>query len=685
MAEPRGRAARVAAGIPLGVPVLLVVLLVSLLIAAGGLGSAWAADPSLDVELRPSRPLFAGGEPVALTVRLTVRSDLREVEIGFLLLGPGRVTDEPAEWETVASWRETVAVDAEGTLSVETSPPPDVAVEPGAYRVEAEVTASGERVKATTWIGVVDAQQQPVDLALVWLVALGPRRDADGVFVDESVQASVGGGSAEAGTLNGVLSLAKEFPAWRMTVALEPLYLRQLTAVADGYRKIGEEGSVVEVPPGDERCGNAALALEALRSVAALESIQFIPTPYATPHLALLATKGWDDGVDQMRLGRSEFQRLLQIPAPDGAYAPGLEMATNVIADFSGASVTYVPVMSHVLKDLAEEPDSFLLPVRVIDDSNNRLTLCPVVSGLRAALAEPWDASRFFAALASDVAAGKEGPFVAVPLEEYEIPPARFLEELGRGLAETDVVRTVTLAEVVERYPVSTRPRFLSRYAGHVDGVIGRALVDALESARSTVVDFGGAVEGAGATSEALSRARILLYEAQSMYFFRPGVDPAEVNRAISLSRRAGELAGVELAKVEVVAEAGIERSGGLFEAVVRVESGVAHALEIAALVEGGAADGSARESVPIRIEPGVNVIRVSLGDLESRGTVVIRLLAGETLLGRAKADRGGRVWTWAAPVGALVVLACVALFFVVRRYRCRRRPPSMRRRATPS
>lgn len=652
-------------------------LLLGLLLV--GVGTAWTAEPPLNLGIRSARSLFVLGEPRELVVELA-GSAVEDVELVFTVWGPGKTTDGPDLWPKAGSWEYIVDQKEAGTVSLTVELPLEIGDEPGAYRVEVETETAEGPVTAGTWLGVVGEDQRQIDLAVVWVLALGPRRDAEGVFTDDAVQASVAPDAAPAGGLYGVLGLANDFPAWRMTVAVEPLYLTQLADIADGYRSVGEAGRIVEIPSTDDTSMSAARSLEALRSVAALEPVQFLPAPYATPHLALLANEGWDDGVDQMRLGKSEFQRLLEAEAPEAAYVPGLDLATNVIRDFSQASMTYVPVLSHVLKDLAEEPESYLSPVRVIDDANNRLTLCPIDSQLRAALAEPWEAARFFAALASKLASGRQGPFVASPVDEYRIPPAQFLKELGNGLSENDFIRTVTLAEVVKDHPAGTRPLFLSRYGGYVEGVTGRALIEELKGARAQVEDYALAVEGAGSTSDALSRARLLLYEAQSMYFFRPGVDPAEVNRAIAFCKSGSALAASELAKVSVEGEAAVERGDGGASIVVQVVNGTSHSLEVAAVTTGDGVILVDEEALRVLLDPGRSSVKVPVLLSGGGGTVRVQILSGGTVLGEAEAHLGGRAWMWTALwVGLGLAILAVALLLVrrVRRLKPRRARPS--------
>ena len=181
-------------------------------------------------------------------------------------------------------------------------------------------------------------------------------------------------------------------------------------------------------PEDSEAARNAAQALAAFKSTAGRENVQIVPGPYALPDLTMVARDGWPDGLDQMLLGKQLVQSVLGLPAsPRGAYAPGLEMTTDSLGFFSGASIDYTVVMPDVARDLVETPTDLSQPVRARDRDNGRLTLFFADPRLRATLAAPWDANVFFAALAAELAAGKTGPFVVAAADDYALPPGDFL------------------------------------------------------------------------------------------------------------------------------------------------------------------------------------------------------------------------------------------------------------------
>ena len=412
-------------------PLHLLLLLAGVLISWSAFSaSAYAADP---LTLAPAVPLSAVGAPLVMKVGGVVDGIWTATHATLTLKGPGRPGDDEAKLATAAT------VEAElgnvGPLVTATlTVPADKLTQPGAYFAVVHLTAQGGKSgKAAVWVGRVSALPPDIDLAFVLPVAVGVHRDPEGDFVDEVVQAAAVPKAAAPGSLYAYFDTAQRFPDLHMTLGVEPILLEQLRAQADGFTVVDGDKKQ-QLTKDSEAARNATQALVAFESTAGRENVQIVPGPYAMPDLTMVARDGWPDGLDQMLLGKQVVQSVLGLPdSPRGAYAPGLEMTTDSLGLFSGASIDYTVVMPDVARDLVETPADLSHPVRARDRDNGRLTLLFADPRLRATLAAPWDANLFFAALAAELADGKTGPFVVAAADDYALAPRRLPGRPGRG------------------------------------------------------------------------------------------------------------------------------------------------------------------------------------------------------------------------------------------------------------
>jgi hypothetical protein len=636
---------------------ILALLAVALLLAAVSHGEARAATT---LELDLPDPLTSSAQPV----QLRVEGDFDEVWPGARMRvevrGPGRVDDGELP---IVGTREEDLGDLVGRLGRDLALGSELFGPPGAYRVSVTVAApEGREARGGAWIGRVHDLPLPIDLATVWPVALGPQRSPQGVFVSQSVQDAVVPDASSAGSLYAFFRAADRFPEWRFTLAVEPLLLTQIQAMADGFRELAPDGAEVD---GDEATAAlAAQALETFRRVAGLGAVQVVPMPYASPHLPLIAAEGWSDGVEQMRLGKAQLvQDLALADDPDGAYPPGLELTTEGVAALTGASVDFTLAPPGLMEALAEAPEDGERPVRVRDAENNRLTLIPLNPGLLASLDGSWQEGRFFAALAAELAAGNSGPFVVAPADDYQFAPGPFLESVGRTLAANRWIRARTLGEVLRASPPATRPIFLGRYGTAVDGYVAESYAGRLREARAIAQDFFSATDSDRAPRDEL---RLLLYQAESRYWFSEGTDPSVANRGLALLQAVDDAVQQEYDKVDVVGDKSVIIMGDEGEVPVAVVNRTGYPMRLTVKVAGRGLTIKGESTQQIELGPQENIIRLPVKVSGSSGSLDVELLAGtsrveaETVSVRAVSVSA--VLPWLVGTAALVAAALILL-----------------------
>jgi hypothetical protein len=331
------------------------------------------------------------------------------------------------------------------------------------------------------------------------------------------------------------------------------------------------------------------------------------------------------------------------------------------------ASIDYVLARGAVAADLVEKPADPGRPVRARDLENGRLTLVFASEELRAALAPPWDAGRFAAALAYLLASGVQGPFVASPVEDYGWPPAGYLADIGDLLTSSPWIVTRTLAEVLAEHPPDSRPILLSRYGGHVDGFVAQAYVEGLRRAQKAALDFEQATDSDRAP---LDRLRVLLMQAESRYWFVRGVDPRIANVGLSYVKAASDLVAGEFAKVDVTGDKSVVIMGRQGDVPVAVVNRTGYPLKVQIVVSGEGVVFSKGTTTAVTLQPQENVF--SFPARFSRGSplVKVRVMAGTTLVDettiRVRSISAGSVVPWVAGV----VLLLAAAFVLLRRLR---------------
>lgn len=610
--------------------------------------------------------LTAAGAPVDLHLTGELGEAWPSTRVAVEVRGPGLPSTGGSGWPVVGHLDRRLG-DLDGSIDTHVSLPASAFPQEGGYRVTVTVS-SGNAQQATgaVWLGRVADLPPNIELALVWPVMAGGHRDPSGTFIDQVVQGSVAPDSQAAGSLYALFGLMDRFPAWHMTLAVEPLFLSQMKDLSDGYTEVGEEGTRIAVDKGDGAALQAAQALDVFRSAAALDAVQMIPTPYASPELGRVAQEGWADGFDQIQVGKKEMQSILQVTAvPDTVYLPGLDLTTDGLGLLAKASIDYVLTKVAVARDLAEPPEDLHRPVRVRDLENGRLTLVFADQELSAAVAPPWDAGRFAAALAALLASGVRGPFVAAPNEEYAQPPAGYLADMGDMLAGVPWVGTRTLAEVIANNPPDSRPILLSRYAGPAEGFMAQVYLESLRNAQKAAADFEQATDSDRAP---LDRLRRLLMEAESRYWFVRGTDPRIVNVGLSYVKAAADLVAGEFDKIDVAGDTSMIIVGREGDVPVAVVNRAGYPLKVRITLSGEGVEFPKGIATSVTLEPQENVFSFPARFSRDSTLIDVRVAAGATVVDEAvvhvRSIAAGSVIPW---VGGVVVLLAAA-FMVVRR-----------------
>jgi hypothetical protein len=654
-------------------------VLISAFFIASFFGCVWLfvhpvrAEAASGLSASASEVLTSLTAPVEVKLEGTLPAPATDVSVTVTLRGPGQPSIGTAGWPVAATVDQLVA-EVAATFSLSVTIPADALRTPGAYEATVEVIPrGGSALTARFWVGKVLDPEAQTDLAMVWPVAPGVHRDPDGVFVDRTVQASIAALPESSGSVWALLSLADAFPYWHMTLAVDPAYLDQVLDLSDGYRESVDGSAPVEVAKDASVPAQSLRVLDRFKLLARLETLQVIPAPYAMPAYTVIANERWADGIDQMRLAKADLQQAVGLPAaPEGAYAPGLDLATGCIRYFSQASIDYVVASEEVTKDLAEEPENPLLPLRIQDMEGNRISLIPVDRRLSATIVEPWDADLFLATLAAEVASGKTGPFVVAPADDFALPPYAFLRRLGEQLGRASWLRTLTVKEVEQAYPPGTRPILLSRYGTSLDGFLDESMLDSLRSTHAAFSDLDGS---AGPGAAVLSPARLLLYVAESRYWFAPGTSPGTANLGLFYQEAVNRKVRAELDKIQIPPgqRSTVDGSRGVVSVTLVNQASYAMRVQPVLTADGFSVEGDAPGL--LELEPGENTLSFAAVSSRSGATCAVRLMAGETLVAestvRVRFLSAARFIPWIA--GGVVALA-LAGWLVVWRLRRRRK-----------
>ena len=597
---------------------------------------------------------------------------LPEVDAVFQVLGTtGGVLGGTAVGGAAASSGAAAALNTEVVL------PADTPAAPGAYLVTVEVKSGGV-VKASgqAWLGKAAPRDTPLDVAFVWPAALGVHRDPSGTFFDQVLEQAVAPVGGSFGSLRALLGLGDRFPEWQFTLAVEPILLAQLRDMADGYARFDASGNRVEVGKEDPAAADAEEILTAFRGLAGRDSVEVAVSPYADPALGVLAAEGWQDGFEQIQLGKQEVQQTLGLSAAlIGGYSPDLDLTTDSLAYYARAFIDHVVVDRGVAADLSEPVGDNAVVARARDAENDRVTLILASSGLRVLMTPPWDAGVFFAGLAAELASGPREAVVITPGLEFAVPPATYLDAIGEGLRQVTWVRTQTLTALLKTHSLGTPPVLLNRRAGEAPGYIEETLLASLRVAHAVVADLAAA---GGATRAPVETAGRLLYTAESRWWSRAQTSPQEASMGLAYAERARALAQAELDKVRFVGAGSTLVTGSAGVVNLAVENGAGYPLTVEVRLAGGSLAPSERKQTQIELPPGRTDIPVRVASADGPRSLDARLVIGDRTLDEwshsVRFITVTATLPWAAV--ALVVLGCATYAAA----RLRRRKAAARR-----
>jgi len=268
--------------------------------------------------------------------------------------------------------------------------------------------------------------------------------------------------------------------------------------------------------------------------------------------------------------------------------------------------------------------------VRVQNRENDRLTLVLANEELRAAMAPPWDLGRFAAALAAALASGDSDLLVAAPADDYAMPPAGYLRELGAFLTGTQWIRTVTLDEALQENPPETRPIFLSRYGGFVESYMGQAFVAGLKTAHTAVDALAGAADS---ERTPVSDLRRMLFEAESRYWFLAGLAPDVANLGLSYLDAIERIVTEEFDKVDIAGDTSVIFVGGKGELPIAVVNQAGYPMNVRMVVAGAGVQVGGGGILDVTLGEQENIFSVPVTVRGGTSTVSVRVMAGDTVV----------------------------------------------------
>jgi hypothetical protein len=556
-----------------------------------------------------------------------------------------------------------------GRLEVQVDVPAGSFSTPGAYLVSAEVrSATGLLGSGRTWMGMITSRSRPLDVAFVLPVRLGIHRDWQGEFFDQALEKATLPVESGSETLRSLVPLVDQFPQWRLTLAIEPILLTQLRDMADGYVLLDSEGGTTQVDANDLAAQGAATTVSDLGTLAARESVQIVASPYTGADLGLLAAEGWSDGLEAMQMGKQELQTTLGIETPlAGAYSTSLDMTAGSLSYYADASVEYVVVGPEVASSLVEMPAPGTVAVRAENGDNDRATLVFSSQAAGAAMREPWDVSVFIAAFAADLASAPRDAIIVAPRDLYGLVPAQYLQQIGELLTSRGWIRTQTLEDLLALYPPDSRPILLGEDVAAPRGYIESRLLEEVRAAHGPVSDLGSAAD---ASKTPVNQALWALYTAESQWWAREGVSPAEASVGLAYARQAGSQAQAELDKLSFASGGSPLIEAGSRMVDVALENGTDYAITAELRLGGEGLAFPGGDSVELELAPGRTDLEIEVVSGEDPEELTGQLLVGSTVVDefvRSVSPVG--LWTILPWVFAVVgLLTGVGIFLLVRR-----------------
>ncbi len=541
-------------------------------------------------------------------------------------------------------------------------------VKAGGYPVRVSLESGGrEMLGATCWLAVAPAGgSQPLDLVLIWTVSAPPAQNPAGEFVDASLLDRCQANPRTPDTLLQHQDVQQKFPQVKTTYAIEPELLDELAAMAGGFN-IRSGNDVKNYPAGSPAAAAAAGCLAGLSQAASGGEI--LAAPYAYTDLSLLAKNGWDDGSGQFRVGDNTLESRLGLSqVPKGAYAPGLNLTTDSLHYLSATGSEYT-VLPGSLRAAVQIPQALAGAVsyRIRDINGERITALFAADDASAALlGGQADPAAFFASLANAYEGGSQLVIAAATVPSPAITEQQ-RDQVYDIISRESWINTMTLGEAVKKYPPSTEPVILFKYADPVSGYVSQTYYQKLEAAHESFEDYRAAVDPDEAALITLTRK---MFIAENGYWAGEGTRPEDANRGFAYFDDIIKRVKAEFGRLSISVGLPLLQGSADGEAHVSVTNGNHYPLSADIVVEGNNVQFPRGDDRRLTLPPGETDVKIPY-----RGSGWSRIRATVQSRGHVLADDSATIHPISDRAWIVIAVAAGALaggasyyFFAVRR-----------------
>jgi hypothetical protein len=196
--------------------------------------------------------------------------------------------------------------------------------ETGVFPVSVELRSAGQPLAElrTPMVYLLMGPENPLRMAWTFVlhepIGFGP----DETFLTTSLERAVAEGATLSAQVSAVAQMLSSDRPRPVDVVLSPPLLRQLEAMADGYRVlVGTQAA--EVPEGVAGAADAARVLEEVRTIARAPQAEIAALPFAAPSLPAMLQAGLlADLEEQVARGHADIERLTGVATDRGLFAP---------------------------------------------------------------------------------------------------------------------------------------------------------------------------------------------------------------------------------------------------------------------------------------------------------------------------------------------------------------------------
>jgi hypothetical protein len=279
--------------------------------------SAWNSEAKpLQVKLRVSNPnpTALGGVAITLTIGFPARA--RSVYEETL-------TGDPTGQLFTTTFPEDGVIAAGSSRAFTISQPLDAVhgleSQSSLYPLRIEVRTNGELLAAmrTPMVYLTEPPRVPLDVASTFVLSDPMQVGPDGVFQPGPIEADI----APDGRLARIVAALDRADAPSVDLAVSPVLVAELVAMADGYRILRSDG-VASVAPGDESSKDAADLLAGLRRVVQSPGIEVTAMPFGDASLPAILRAEFGDLAGLVRRGRDDVGSTLSVTPSTTVYRP---------------------------------------------------------------------------------------------------------------------------------------------------------------------------------------------------------------------------------------------------------------------------------------------------------------------------------------------------------------------------